>query len=106
MTADLQDYDAHRDVARRCLELINTLDLSAPSLDSDSSEEAFIAWAERFRERKSMFPDSFIDALRRFIPFGGDTSFSHRVRRYEYYEQLENMSQADLVEPPSPSAVP
>ncbi|KAI0090118.1 hypothetical protein BDY19DRAFT_938577 [Irpex rosettiformis] len=107
MIADLQDYDTHREIAKHCLELINRLDLSAPP-DSDNNglnEEAFWTWAEEFPERKSRFPETFIDALRRFLPFGDDTSFSHRVRRYLYFEQLESTSQGDLLGPPSASTV-
>ena len=110
LTADLQDYDSHRDVARGCLELINGLDLSVPPVSSSEDgdgdvDQAFSTWAEEFPERRSRFPETFIDALRRFLPFGDDTSFSHRVRRHLYFEQLESTTQGDIVDPPSASTL-
>lgn len=69
---------SHPDTARRCLELINELDVSCPPDGQD--EEAFAEWADNFPLNDTIFPDYWIERIAHFLP-REETTFNHRIRR-------------------------
>lgn len=78
-TVQSRHIEGHPEVAKQCLEMINSLDISTPSNAED--EQAFATWAREFPHAMSLFPDPFITSLSRFLPPGDDITFSHRLRR-------------------------
>ncbi|KAI0093088.1 hypothetical protein BDY19DRAFT_407332 [Irpex rosettiformis] len=79
-------YPGHPDMARRCLTLINELDVSSPPDEQD--EDAFAEWAESFPLHITYFPDYTIERIARFLP-PEETTFSHRVRRLEIIKKRD-----------------
>jgi hypothetical protein len=82
-TMESRHIAGHPEVARQCLVMINSLDLSAPSDSED--EQTFVAWARQFPHAKSLFPDPFITSLSKFLPAQDDVKFSHRLRRIRFF---------------------
>ena len=78
VAARLGSYEGHPEIARSCLELIDTFDLgSTPDYEDDS---AFLTWADNFNEDESLVPDACIRMLGRFLPRAVDAR-SYRLRR-------------------------
>ena len=56
VAARLGQHEGHPEIARSCLELIDTFDLgSTPDYEDDS---AFLTWADNFDENESLVPDA------------------------------------------------
>lgn len=70
-------YDHHPELAKQCLQLINTLDYHPPT---NADEETFATWARAFPVDESFYPDNVVTALSSFLP-PEDAMFCHRVRR-------------------------
>jgi hypothetical protein len=79
-------YDAHPNLAKHCLLLIDSLDISPPPAGQDDA--AFARWANEFPESESWFPDTLINALARFL-FPVELTASHRLRRLRYLENCD-----------------
>ena len=78
VAARLGQHRGHPEIARSCLELIDTFDISStPDYEDD---DAFLAWADNFDEDESLVPDACIRMLGRFLP-GADDVKSYRLRR-------------------------
>lgn len=71
-------YEGHPEIARSCLELIDTFDI--PSTPDYGDNDAFVAWADNFDDNESLVPDACIRMLGRFLP-GADDVKSYRLRR-------------------------
>lgn len=62
-----------------CLELVNEMDFSTPV---DEDHETFSKWATSFPAGDSLFPDSFIANIAKYLPEEA-ASVSYRIRRIQ-----------------------
>ncbi|KAI0695244.1 hypothetical protein BC835DRAFT_1347587 [Cytidiella melzeri] len=73
------------DIAKDCLKLIDSLDISQPPDGEDTP--AYRSWVQTFAESASLFPDTLIKGLMSFLASDEDTTFSHRARRLAIIEE-------------------
>lgn len=78
-------HRGHPEIARRCLALIDTLDVS--SVPDYEDEGAFAAWEAAFDESETVVPDDCIRVLARFLPSANDIK-SYRLRRVRNIDAL------------------
>ena len=78
VAARLGQHEGHPEIARSCLELIDTFDI--PCTPDYEDNDAFVAWADNFDDSESLVPDACIRMLGRFLPGKNDVK-SYRLRR-------------------------
>lgn len=88
--------DRHEDLGRQCLALIGELE---PCPVDPGDGDAFLAWAQSFREEESAFSDDLIKALMAFS-LGEENELSARARRTTV---VPTQSSASRTEGPTPS---
>ena len=97
-------YENHPDLARRCLELINELDVSSPPNCEDGDEAAFARWADEYPIDTTYFPDYSIERIAQFLP-PEETTFNYRIRRLRLIKEREANQQVDTPEAGAPEEI-